>query len=95
MKVRPDVEQDEEVDAAPGAQEGQDWRRWRGGQYEVGGGGVEGKKGEAAVKQSFFSGSGVTEGGEESRCCTLRLVLVLREVRQRQESDLNKIWSHF
>lgn len=45
---RPDVEQDEEVDTTPGAQEGQDRGRWRREERGVGGG-IEGEKSEAAV----------------------------------------------
>lgn len=69
MVLRPDVEQNEEVDTTPGAQEGQDRRRVKsgvgGGRGRVGGG-IEGEESEAAVEKSFFSGSGATEGGEES-----------------------------
>lgn len=64
----PDVQQHQEVDAAPGAQEGQDGRRWRRCSRVGGGvgGGVEGEKFEVAEQESFFSGSGVAERGEES-----------------------------
>lgn len=69
MKPRPDVKQNEEVDTTPGAQEGQDRRRWRWGKGGVGGGvggRIEGEESEAAVQKSFFSGSGATERGKES-----------------------------
>lgn len=82
MKLRPNIEQDEEVDTAPGAQEGEDWGRCRRGKSGVGSGvgsGVEGEESEVPIKKSFFSGSGVTEGVEESYSRTLHLLLVLRE----------------
>lgn len=70
VKLRADVEQDEEVDTTPGAQEGQDRGRRRRGKSGVGrgvgDGGIEGEDSEAAVQKSFFSGSGATEGGKES-----------------------------
>jgi len=75
----PDVEQDEEVDTTPGAQEGQDGWRGKGGVRGggVGGGGrIKGEESKTAKQKSFFSGSGVSEGGEE-RCN--RALLVLRE----------------
>lgn len=81
MDFRPEVEQDKEVDTTPGAQEGQDGGRRRRGKGGVGGGvdrgveGEEGEEGEAAVQQSLFSGSGVTEGGEERDSCVPLLVL--------------------
>lgn len=64
MGFRPSVEQDEEVDTAPRAQEGQDRGRGRRDKRSVGGG-VEGEESKAAIKKSFFSGSGVTEGGKQ------------------------------
>lgn len=73
MTLGPYIEQNEEVDATPGAQEGQEGGRWRRGKSGVEGGrgggvggGVEGEEGEVAKQKSFFSGSGVTEGGKES-----------------------------
>lgn len=71
-KLGPDVEQDEEVDAAPGAQEGQDGGRR--GECGVGGVGVEER--ETAVKESLLSGSGAAEGRQEGQrrsfLCVLR-----------------------
>lgn len=77
MDVGANVEQNKEVDTTPGAQEGQDRWRWRRDKGGVGGvdRGVEGEEGEAAVQKSFFSSSGVTEGGKESYSCPPLLVL--------------------
>lgn len=69
-RLGPHVEQNEELHATPGAQEGQEGTRRSGG---VGKrtrgkvvGGVEGEERQAAVEESFFSGFGVAESGEES-----------------------------
>lgn len=85
----PHVEQDQEVDATPGAQEGQDWggggRGGVGGGVGEGGGGVEGEEGEAAQQQSFFSGSGATQGGEEGHSRMLWVLLALEDRRCKGE----------
>lgn len=51
------------MDTTPGAQEGKYWGRWPKGKSGVGR--IEGEESKTADPESFFSGSGMTEGGEE------------------------------
>lgn len=91
--LRSQVEQDEEVDTAPGAHEGQD-----GGSAGRCGvrGRVGGKQKETAKEESCLSGSVITEGGHE--CQSRSLGLVLRRRPGRLELDLLtcvKVWADY